>query len=241
MKKKKRKISRRIKEYILKIKKGRINLEKARADSLKFFTDIFNVDADDIYAEYLTGDFKPWFDLQKAKLIKMIGINDSASDFDCETLYLLVRSLKPAIAVETGVLFGASSSHILAAMQQNNYGRLYSIDLANRNKDAGKDFFVPEYLTDRWELIIGDAKVKLPQLANRLNKIDLFFHDSSHCFEHMIWEYKTALKSLSPKGILSSHDVLSLPFQKNAFRFICQQHNLRNVVLRNIGIALMKG
>ena len=63
--------------------------------------------------------------------------------FDCETIYLLVRSLKPETVVETGVCYGASSAYILQALKDNGRGVLYSIDLGNPPDEPPSDYFVP--------------------------------------------------------------------------------------------------
>jgi predicted O-methyltransferase YrrM len=42
----------------------------------------------------------------------------------CEALYLLVRAARPRTVVKTGVLYGASSAHILAALARNGEGQL---------------------------------------------------------------------------------------------------------------------
>lgn len=47
---------------------------------------------------------------------------------DGPSLYLLMRLLKPASVMETGVAAGVSSCFILQAMQDNNKGHLYSIE-----------------------------------------------------------------------------------------------------------------
>jgi len=44
-------------------------------------------------------------------------------------IYTLIRCLKPRIVIETGVANGASSTFILSALEKNNLGKLYSIDL----------------------------------------------------------------------------------------------------------------
>jgi len=44
-------------------------------------------------------------------------------------LYVLCRTTKPAVVVETGVASGTSSSYILRALDRNSQGRLYSIDV----------------------------------------------------------------------------------------------------------------
>ena len=48
-----------------------------------------------------------------------------------EVLYAAVRARKPSVVVETGVAAGLSSACILAGLQRNGMGELYSIDLPN--------------------------------------------------------------------------------------------------------------
>ncbi len=214
---------------------------KERANFLEFLSTNFDVDTKAIYSEYLNSKFKSWYDSKRFKLIKMIGhSSDTTFNFDCEMLYLLIRDLKPDIVVETGVLYGASSSHILEALKENKNGKLYSIDLPHDSNIPSKGFLVREAVLDRWELIIGDSKALLPKLLNKLKHIDLFFHDSLHAFDHMFWEYHMAFKYLSQGGILSTHDVVNLPFLKNAFLIFCKRYNLNYWIFRNVGIAFYK-
>lgn len=149
-------------------------------------------------------------------------------------LYLIVRTFKPDIIVETGVAEGASSAFILCALHENKRGHLYSIDLplhetsykiTNMNgirgcklKDGQKYHvkpdalkigdLIPEYLKRRWILILGDSKKELPELLERIRRIDVFFHDSLHTYEHMLLEYETAWRCIKKGGLLISHDVL---------------------------------
>lgn len=46
---------------------------------------------------------------------------------------MLVRILRPTVVIETGVANGISSAFILKALDKNNEGMLYSIDLHYRN------------------------------------------------------------------------------------------------------------
>ena len=52
---------------------------------------------------------------------------------DCTllTLYALVRTIRPAIVVETGVANGFSSEVILHALAANGHGELHSIDISD--------------------------------------------------------------------------------------------------------------
>jgi predicted O-methyltransferase YrrM len=228
--------------FLMRRKKAGIDLDEERGNLLDFLSVNFNVNAFDIYSEYISSEFKTWYNAKESELMNLIRNSGVCSDFDCAVLYLLVRSVKPDIVVETGVLYGSSSAHILEALQENGTGQLYSIDLPNDPDQPSQDFFVRDVVKGRWQLIIGDAKVELPKLLSRLNRIDLFFHDSLHSFDHMLWEYSTAFKHFSPGGVLSSHDVLTLlPFERNAFHVFCKQHRLRYQVFRNLGIALCSG
>src|SRR5215468_1827986 len=49
--------------------------------------------------------------------------------FERILLYALVRHLRPAACLETGVYYGGNSAFMLAALDRNGAGRLVSIDL----------------------------------------------------------------------------------------------------------------
>jgi predicted O-methyltransferase YrrM len=156
------------------------------------------------------------------------GVDDHGWRF---LLYLLVRRYQPEVFVETGVSRGASTAYILAAMEENGKGRLYSIDLPPpavavtpapgestqglRLADGqwfrdpqGVADLVPDVYKGRWTFIQGDATVELPRLLEKLGQIDVFFHDSLHTYEHMMFEFEASWPRLRPGGILLSHDVV---------------------------------
>lgn len=138
-----------------------------------------------------------------------------------EKLYFLVRMFKPATVVETGVFRGISSAFILAALTDNEKGKLYSIDLPNADYQVpdGRDtksplkgkedvgFAVPKMLKQNWELLLGDSKVLLPQLLSRLDSVDLFYHDSDHSYAFMKWEFAQVYPRIPFGGFLTSDDV----------------------------------
>lgn len=139
-----------------------------------------------------------------------------------ELLYVIVRLEEPEVIIETGVFDGISSSVILKALEDNGKGRLYSIDLPARSaiegstnrmqenslpKGCDPGWVVPEYLRARYDLKLGDARVELPRLLDRVGKVDIFLHDSLHTFDHMKWEFETAWPRLRPNGLLLSDDI----------------------------------
>lgn len=136
-------------------------------------------------------------------------------------LYTVMRLLKPSIVVETGVASGISTSFILLALEHNQYGSLYSIDLPTymipqhykiidqvtvpEGKAIG--WIVPDNLRHRWNLITGKSSENLKPLLERLSSVDIFIHDSEHTYENMMFEFETAWKFLNKNGLLISHDV----------------------------------
>lgn len=131
-------------------------------------------------------------------------------------LYVIVRSLKPKVVIETGVAAGVSSAYILKGLEDNNLGMLYSIDyplphILPKGFEIG--CAIPRNLRHRWKLIIGKSKEVLPNLLEELKEIDIFFHDSEHSYENMIFEFKLAWKYLRKGGLLLSDDI----FWNNSF------------------------
>jgi len=142
----------------------------------------------------------------------------------CLSLYVLCRVTKPAIFVECGVASGMSSSYILRALNRNKFGKLYSIDvpwhtvthnwkaapaedLVPRPQEKISGWLIPDNLRDRWDLTVGRSSDKLPALLKQLGPIDIFFHDSEHTYDNMVWEFTTVWPALKPGGRLLAHNV----------------------------------
>lgn len=124
--------------------------------------------------------------------------------------YTLVRLLRPATVLETGVHDGLSSAIILRSMARNQSGRLISIDLPHPDLPPGADapgWLVPNELRARWTLCLGDARKLLPALAAKHAPLDFFIHDSDHSHEFQEFEYRSAALHLARPALLLSDDV----------------------------------
>jgi predicted O-methyltransferase YrrM len=141
-------------------------------------------------------------------------------------LYAVLRKLRPAIAVETGVCNGVSTAFLLLALAENGSGELHSIDLP---EIAGEDYapgtfwdgkggavvpageepgwMVPARLRERWHLVLGRSQEVLPALLDRLGTIDFFMHDSEHSEACMRFEFEAAWGALRDGGVLAADDV----------------------------------
>jgi predicted O-methyltransferase YrrM len=117
-------------------------------------------------------------------------------------LYCTTKLLEPKIAVETGVGPGVSTTFILGAL---NTGVLHSIDWGKKYGEESKSypvgFVIPENLKQKWVLHTGDSKTTLKPLLDSLGNVDLFFHDSEHTYEHVLFELTSAWSHMK-RGVM---------------------------------------
>ena len=141
-------------------------------------------------------------------------------------LYAVLRQLRPAVAVETGVCNGVSTAFLLLALEANGSGELHSVDLPEIAGEpyepgtfwdgkggavipAGKEpgWMIPAHVLDRWRLVLGRSQSELPRLLGRLGEIDFFMHDSEHSEACMTFEFEAAWAALRAGGMLAADDV----------------------------------
>lgn len=157
--------------------------------------------------------------------------------------------LKPSVVVETGGTPGKSSAAILKALNQNNAGHLFTLDLPPqetthkfgaslihemRPVDDISCWAIEPSLRSRHSLILGDAKITLPELLGKLNQIDIFIHDSDHSYEHMMFEFKTAWPFVRRGGLLVSDDIAT----NESFFDFAKQQKKEPLVIGNYGILV---
>jgi hypothetical protein len=157
--------------------------------------------------------------------------------------YCSVRVLEPECIIETGIALGNSSMVILNAVHKNGKGKLYSLDLPNNDTNSAYNigeessetgWMVPKLLEQYWEKVIGDSKKTLPDLLDKLKKIDYFFHDSDHSYEHMAFEFNTIYPFLDLGGIVSSDDI-----NKNeSFQDFVAENSLNTILFTKGGSAI---
>jgi predicted O-methyltransferase YrrM len=125
--------------------------------------------------------------------------------------YAAVRALQPDIVVETGVASGVSSSYLLLAMQRNQKGKLYSVEIGDKSylpPGMENGWIVPDGLRSRWTMHIGDSAAILPALLAGLGQVDIFIHDSLHTYDQMKFEFNLARPHIRPGGLLLADDAL---------------------------------
>jgi hypothetical protein len=124
-------------------------------------------------------------------------------------IWCLVCHLRPHEVVETGVAHGVTSRFILEALEKNEAGHLWSIDLPPWTP-LSQDHIgiaVGEGYADRWSLIRGSSRRRLTPLLVRLGVIDLFVHDSLHSERNVRFELDRAWAALRPGGAIVVDDI----------------------------------
>ncbi len=123
-------------------------------------------------------------------------------------LYVLVKSKKPQLLVETGVANGISTNAIMSALDEDNSsGSLSSFDVLPETKDA--------YLgKGKWNFHLLDKKRTHKQLSVAVGNsplVDIWLHDSNHGYRWQKFEYLLALSRLKEDGVLISDDIDASP------------------------------
>jgi predicted O-methyltransferase YrrM len=146
---------------------------------------------------------------------------------DALFLYWLIRRLKPRTIVQTGVCNGLSAAFMMLALAKNGPdGTLHVIDLPpvfDPNDPAwtepgnvygvvipeGKTtgWLVPDAYRSRFEVWNGDAKDLLPRMVDKIDSIDMFYHDSDHTYDHMMFEFREAKRKLTKGGLVVGDDI----------------------------------
>ncbi len=125
--------------------------------------------------------------------------------------WAVVRALRPATVLETGVAYGVTSRYILAALEANKNGVLHSIDLPplSRHGEQYLGAMVPHALKQRWRLHRGTSRRILPGLLPEIDPIDLFIHDSLHTRGNILAELHAVRPCLADRSIVIADDIES--------------------------------
>jgi len=145
-------------------------------------------------------------------------------------LYVLTKIIKPETIVETGVAYGRSTTFILQSLNDNQKGKLYSVDSTFRPWETKKMIgsAIPEDIKKRWKLIFGTSKNELKNICKSLDVIDIFIHDSLHTYENMMYEFELIWPFIKKNGYLLSDDILG----NNAFYDFCKLKKIKPMIFK---------
>jgi predicted O-methyltransferase YrrM len=174
---------------------------------------LIKLDADEKYLYNFLGTKKEAFEkaMEEASVIvdyvdTKIGGKDywQVSYDELQIIYACVKLKLPKLVVETGVGPGTTTTAILSAMRGTD-GVLLSFDLGVKYGEEEEalpvGWVIPENLRSGWKLVIGDSRKTLENSLRSYGKINIFFHDSQHEYDHVMFELETARKYAESKPI----------------------------------------
>jgi predicted O-methyltransferase YrrM len=125
-------------------------------------------------------------------------------------LYFLAKYIQPETVVETGVSIGYSSQALLSALDRNGKGQLYSSELQYLHDNESHRYIgllVSAEFKDRWTLLTKGDRINLAQIAQQVNRINLFHYDSDKSISGRIFACNIALERMSKGDVIVLDDV----------------------------------
>jgi predicted O-methyltransferase YrrM len=140
----------------------------------------------------------------------------------------VVRLTHPMVVVEIGGTMGLTSAVILAALEANGDGQLYSIGMpAQDSKLEIVKSAVPEKVKPRWTLELGPLRQVLPELVQHVAPIDVSLHVADQNLADQLEEYRTVWPELRSGAVLVSYHVRSPAFLEFAGEIGVEPHLIR--------------
>jgi predicted O-methyltransferase YrrM len=116
------------------------------------------------------------------------------------TLYELVLELNAQQVIELGVRWGDSTSAFLAALEQTG-GKLWSCDIVEPLAPIASFWG----RCPHWTFVLGDDQ----DLADEApDGVDILFIDTSHEYEHTLWEMEHYGSKVRSGGRIVLHDTM---------------------------------
>ena len=117
---------------------------------------------------------------------------------------------RPGVVIETGVARGVTSRVVLEALQENERGHLWSIDLPypfDHQMHGQIGAAVTDTCRARWSYLEGPSSERLPPLVAEVGHVDMFVHDSLHTARNTIFEMEQAASAMPLGGVMLIDDV----------------------------------
>lgn len=138
------------------------------------------------------------------------GCFSDADSSLCHAVWCTVLHTRPEIVIETGVAHGVTSRIVLEAMNQNDHGHLWSVDLPypfDHRLHVQTGVAVTDACRPRWSYLEGTSRQRLPPLIAEVGHLEVFIHDSLHTPKNVVFEMQQAASAMAPSGIMLVDDV----------------------------------
>jgi hypothetical protein len=141
----------------------------------------------------------------------------------CRAAWCVARHTQPDVVVETGVAHGITSRVVLEALELNDAGHLWSIDLPfpfDHRLHVETGVAVTDSLRPRWTYIAGSSRQRMPALVTERRRVDMFIHDSLHTARNTLFEMEQAARTMAVGGVLLVDDIMT----HNGFATFARRH-----------------
>jgi Methyltransferase domain len=128
----------------------------------------------------------------------------------CRAVWCTVLHTRPEVVIETGVAHGVTSRVVLEALQWNDRGHLWSIDLPHpldHRLHAQTGAAVSDACRPRWSYLEGSSSQRLPPLLAEVGHVEVFIHDSLHTARNTAFEMNQAASAMPPGGVMLVDDI----------------------------------
>lgn len=137
-------------------------------------------------------------------------LHSETSADECQAMYGFLRKNPPDIAVEIGLAYGVSALAILTALEQNNRGRLISIDpypAPSEHVDTSALLTIERSgLSHRHTHLRIDSGVALPQMIGDNVQVEFVYIDGHHGFDHAFVDFYCADRLIPVGGTIAFDD-----------------------------------
>ncbi len=150
------------------------------------------------------------------------GYSDADTSL-CRAAWCTVLHARPDVVIETGVAHGVTSRIVLEALQRNDRGHLWSIDLPHpldHQLHGQTGAAVSDACRARWSYLEGSSHQRLPPLAAEVGHVEVFIHDSLHTARNTLFEMDQAASAMLPGGIMLIDDIAT----HNGFVTFARRH-----------------
>ena len=138
------------------------------------------------------------------------GLYSDADSSLCRAAWCTVLHTRPEVVIETGVARGVTSRIVLEALQQNDCGHLWSIDLPHpldHQLHGQTGAAVSDACRARWSYLEGSSSQRLPPLIAEGGHVGVFIHDSLHTARNTVFEMDQAASAMPPGGVILVDDI----------------------------------
>jgi hypothetical protein len=128
----------------------------------------------------------------------------------CRAMWCVLQHNRPEVVVETGVAHGVTSRIVLEALNQNDLGHLWSIDLPfpfDHRLHSETGAAVTDECRPRWTYLEGASSQRMPPLVGEVGHVEMFIHDSLHTAENTLFEMEQAASVMPSGGVMLVDDI----------------------------------